>query len=366
VESRRLRGRKFQGLSVSVLALIAALALTVMPAQASAASAQLEYVSPGNSFPIAFDAEGGNVSARLGEFDRIVNCADSAGEGEITGPRTTLSSYVFTGCEAEELGGGGTNLKCQSPGAAEKEIRSAAIEAEPVYLNQAKHEVAMLLNPDGGVYMEFECGTNVIKASGPFLAPVDPVNKLATSFTAVLDRDGNSQVPDEYEDLNGVKHQAIPTAVVNAEPPDTSGVGLEFTITPTVPLEIKSVNTVEVEAKQRQEEEAAAKKRQEEEAAAKKRQEEEAARAAAEKQRQEADAARVAAEKQRQEADAARVAGEKKLQEEALQAKEEQLKRQKLRAKGLTRCREADSKRQRVRCETRVKKKFSAPKGATQ
>lgn len=209
----------------------------------------------------------------------------------------------------------------------------------------------MLLNPEGSIYMEFACGANVIKASGPFLAPVDPVNKLAGSFTAVLDRDGNTQEPSEYEDLNGVKHEAIPRAVVNSEQPDTSGVDLEFTILPSVPLEIRSVNKAEAEAKQAEEQAAAAaaaaKKRQDEDAAAKKRQEEEAA--------------RVAAEKRRQEEASNKAAEEKKIQEE-LQAKEERLKRQKLRAKGLARCREADSKRQRVRCETRVKKKFNPQK----
>jgi hypothetical protein len=344
-----------RGMHVCAVASVAALALAIVPAGASAANPVLEFVSPGNSFPISFAADGGNVSARLGEFDRIVNCADSAGEGEITGPHTTLSSYVFTGCEAEEIGGGGTNLKCTSPGAAEEELRSEEIEADLVYLDQAKHEVAMLLNPDGGIYMEFACGANVIKASGPFLAPVDPVNTLIGSFTAVLNRNGNSQIPNEYEDLNGVKHQAIPTAVVNAEPPDTSGVELDFTIETSVPLQIRSVNKAEAEAKQAEEQAAAAaaaeKKRQEAEAAERKRQEEEAARAAAERKSQEDEAARAAEEKKAQ---------------EALLAEEQRLKRQKLRAKGLARCREADSKRQRVRCETRVKKKYGAPKGAKQ
>ena len=102
------------------------------------------------------------------------------------------------------------------------------------------------------------------------------------------------------------------------------------------------------------------------EAEAKQAEEQAAAAAAAAKKRQEEEAAGAAAEKRHQEEVAARVAAERKLQEEQLQFKEEQLKRQKLRAKGLTRCREADSKRQRVRCEKRVKRKFGAPKGAKQ
>jgi len=277
---------------VGAVASVAALTLAMAPAYASAASPVLEFVPSGSSFPIPFEAEGGTVSARLGDFDRIVNCSDSEGGGQIIAPRTTLSSYVFTGCVAQVIEGPGTDLNCKSDGASEKEIRSETIGADLVYLDQTKHEAAMLLNPEGGVYMEFECGTNLVTASGPFLAPVDPVNKLADSFTAVLERDGNSQTITEYEDLNGVKHQAVPTAVVNGEQPDNSGVALSFTIEPDTPLEVKAISATEVEAKQRadeearkRQEEAAKKKRQDEEAAAKKRQEDEAAALAA-KQRQ--------------------------------------------------------------------------------
>ncbi|HET9677262.1 MAG TPA: hypothetical protein VFP21_07145, partial [Solirubrobacterales bacterium] len=172
------------------MASIAALALALAPACASAASPVpvLEFVSPGSSLPIPFEADGGEVNARLGEFDRILECSGSEGNGEITGPRTTLSSYAFTGCVAKPLGGIGSILKCKSAGASEEEIRSETIEADLVYLDQATHEVAMLLNPDGGTYMEFECEGTAIKAIGSFLSPVDPVNQLASSFTAILKR----------------------------------------------------------------------------------------------------------------------------------------------------------------------------------
>lgn len=276
MEAGTLRAGHLRGIGLGVVALIAALALALAPARANAATPVLEYVAPGSSFPIEFEALGGNVSAMLGDFDKIVNCAEAEGFGDITGQRTTSSMYFFTGCAAEDLGGGGRQ-KCTSPSAEEEEIWSEEIDAELVYLDQSRHEVAMLLNPGKGIYMEFECGTTPIKAQGSFLAPVSPVNTLTSFFTAELITDaGNIQVPTEYEDLSGVKHQAIPTAIVNGEE-DNSGVALTFDIATSVPLEIKSVNAAEVEAKQRGEEEAAAKKRQEEEAAAKKRQEDEAA-----------------------------------------------------------------------------------------
>lgn len=259
------------------------------------------------------------MTARLAEFDPIVHCSGSEGEGEITGPRSTLSNYVFTGCEAQ--GGAENGHECKSEGANAEEIKTGTIEAELVYIDQAKHEVAMLLNPQEGVYMDFECGGESVKASGSFLSPVDPINKVATSFSAILRRSGASQLPSEYENANGEKRQAIPMGQKGADPPDKTGVELTFTIQSIVPLEIKAVNAAEIEAKQRQDE-AAAKKRQEDEAAAKKRQADEAAAA-------------------------------KKLQEEA-----EVMARKRHLTTALKQCRNGRPKHKRMRCEQRVKKKY--------
>lgn len=342
-----LRAGHLRGIGLGVVALIAALALTFAPARANAATPVLEYVSPGTSSPVFFEALGGEVDARLGDFNRLVKCSGSEGWGEITGPRTTFSEYVFTGCVAKKIDPPSEpDLTCTTDGAEAGEIWSEEIEAELVYLDQSKHQAAMLLNPGEGIYMEFKCGSNTVKAIGSFLAPVNPVNTLTSFFTAELITDaGNIQVPTEYEDLSGVKHQAIPTAIVNGEAPDNSGVGLTFDIATTVPLEIKAVNAAEVEARQRAEEEAAAKKRQEEEAAAKKRQEDEAAA----KKRQEEEAAAALARRQAEEKAKAKKAAAHKAQ---------------LRAKGLKRCRSLDSKPRRIKCETRVKKKYSASKGS--
>jgi hypothetical protein len=49
-----------------------------------------------------------------------------------------------------------------------KKITAGAIEADLVYIDQAKHEVGMLLNPGGGLYMTFECGGESVEAIGRF------------------------------------------------------------------------------------------------------------------------------------------------------------------------------------------------------
>lgn len=331
------------------MAVIAALALTVAPANANTASPVLEFVVPENDFPVDFEAEGGAVTAELTNFDSELQCTGSEGEGEITGPRSTASSYVFTGCKAE--GGDEDGVECKSAGAGAEEIRSETIEADLVYIDQAKQEVGMLLNPQNGIYISFECGGDSVEARGPFLSPVGQINQVATSFTATLTRSGATQTPDEYENAYGEKRPAIPQGKRDNHPWVSTGVELGFTIHPSVALEIKAITAAEVEAKQQAEEAAAAEK---------KRQEEEAAKAAAEKKRQEDEAAKAAAEKKRQE-DAAAAAAIRKLLDEQ-QAISERLSRQLALSKGLNQCRKSKSKKKRTRCEKRVKNQFGSQK----
>jgi hypothetical protein len=299
--------------------LLSTLAPAAVPSSASATSPVLEFIPSGGSFPINFEAEGGEVTAAMTGFDTVVHCDGSEGEGEITGPRSTISNYFLTGCQTQ--GGSAGGAKCKSEGANAEEIKSGSIEADLVFIDQAKHEVGVVLNPHGGVYLEFECGGESVKAIGSFLSPVGPINKVSSSFTATLSRLGTQQTPTEYETVSGEKLQAIPTGEREGHPAANTGVELGFSILTDVPLEIKAVNTAEVEAKRHAEEEAAAKKRREEEA--KKHQEEEAV-------------------KKRQEEEAAR-------------------KRAQHRAKALKHCRKAKSKHKRVQCEKRVKRKYNAP-----
>jgi hypothetical protein len=345
VESRTLRAGRLRGLCVCVVVSIAALVPAIVPAGASATSPVLEFVVPGNSFPVDFTAAGGEVTAALSEFETVVHCTGSSGGGEITGPRSTVSNYVFTGCETQ--GGTDGGRKCKTASASDGEITATAIEAELVYIDQAKHEVGMLLDPHGGDYLNFECAGESVKAIGPFLSPVGPINQEAMSFTASLSRSGAMQTPDEYENANGEKLLAIPTGERGTHPSATTGVELSFTISPTVPLEIKAINVAELEAKHQEEEAATA-------AAAKKHQEEEATAAAAKKQ-QEEEAAKAAAAKKHQEEEAAA-----KKRKEAEKAKSKRPTRAQLLTKALKQCKKAKSKHKRAQCEKLAKKKYGS------
>jgi hypothetical protein len=293
-------GRLLRGRRAPVAVLTVATALLLVPAGASATSPVLEFVVPGNRLPVGFTTESGSVTAEMAGFTSLVHCEASHGEGEITGPRSTISEYTFTGCVTR----GGSSTKCHSEGANEEEIKTGPIEADLVYIDQSQHEGAMLLDPGGGTYIAFECGGESAEGRGPFLAPVSPIDREASVFTATLSQSDVMQTPDEYEGASGEKLKAIPTGEHGGGSLVTTGVEATFTVHPSVPVDVRAISIEEVEAKQH-EEEAAAKRRQQEEAAAKRRQQEEAAA----KKRQEEEAAT----KKRQEEEAAT----KKRQEEA-------------------------------------------------
>jgi hypothetical protein len=284
---------------IAASAILVLAALLLVPAGASAAEPVLEFVVPGHTPPVGFTTEGGEVDAEMEGFESLVHCTASHGKGQITGPRTAVAEYQFTGCSTQR----GSHQKCKSTGANEEEIKTGSIDAELVWLNQAKREVAILLNPGGGVYMVFECGGESAEGRGPFLAPVTPVNKEATSFTTTLSQLASVQAPGEYEGAKGEKLKAIPEGRHGTSEWVTTGVESVITVHPSFSGEIRAITAAEIETAQHEEEATATAKKHEEEAA-KKKQEEEAAAAAA-KKRQEEEAAAAAAKKREEEALAA-------------------------------------------------------------
>jgi hypothetical protein len=325
------------------VSIVAIALLLVVPAGASATSPVLEFVVPGNHLPVSFKTTSGPVTAEMANFANLVHCAASSGEGEITGPRSTVSKYTFTGCVTE----GASTKKCHSAGANEEEIKAGPIDAELVYIHQAKHEVAMLLNPGGGTYIAFECGGESAEGSGRFLAPGSPVNEAASVFTVTLKQSGSLQTPDEYEGAAGEELKAIPMGEHGGGQLVTTGVEATFTVQTSVPVDVKAISTEEVEAKY--EEEAATKKLEEEAAATTKKLEEEAA---ATKQREEEAAAKKrqeeeAATKKLKEEEAATAAAKKRQAEEAAashEREEEAIARKRVEAETLAALRGAISR----------------------
>jgi hypothetical protein len=267
--------------------LIALGALLLAPAGANAASPVLEVVVPSDqSLPVGFTTESGEVNAFMVGFETLVHCTGSRGEGEIVGPRSAVAQFALTGCETE--GGADGGRECKSVGANPHEIATGPIGAELVFIDQAKREAGILMNPGGGTYISFKCGPEAAEGSGSFLAPVTPTNEAASNFTASLSESGSMQTPDTYEGPSGEPLTAVPMGTRGSNPAAMTGVQATFAVHTSVPIEIRALTVAEVEAQQRGEEaqrlqEARKRqealnaiKKQEEEAAARKRQEEEA------------------------------------------------------------------------------------------
>jgi hypothetical protein len=333
----------------TIAALVAAAALLLVPAGASAASPVLEFVVPGHPFPVAFTVEGGPVSAEMAGFESLVHCTASHGEGEITGSRTAVAKYVFTGCTTEH-----PTAKCHSASAGEEEITTGSIGAELVYIDQARREVAMLLNPGGGTYISFTCGGEAAEGTGAFLARVAPIDQEATSFTATLSQVASIQTPDEYENSSGERLQAVPHGKHGAAELVTTGVAATFAIHSSVPGQIRAVTSAEVEAAQR---EAEAQHKHEVEAAT---QHEELLRVEEALKKVEARAKQLEEANKKHEEEAAK----KKQEEESKPVKITRPKHQPLsavRAEALRRCKKLPPKKI-ARCEAKVKQRYG---GAT-
>lgn len=337
----------------SILACLALAALFSLPATAGAAPV-LQFLAPGHGLPVPFATKSGPVSAEMAGFSSLVHCSESHGEGEVTGPRSAVAKYSFTGCVTEH----GSSTKCKSEGASEEEIKTGPIYAELVYISQAKGEVGMLLNPGGSTYMVFECGGESAEARGPFLAPVGPINTQATSFTASLAAVGAMQTPDEYEGSDGERHTAHPEGRHGANQWVSTGVELTMTILPSAPGIIQAVTAVEVEAKQHEEEAVQREQKQHEEEAA-------ARTASAKRQQEEA----VTAGIKHLEAEVAAL--HQRLEQESLARKKleaaskpKPLTRSQLLAKALRACKKQPTRRRRAACEASAHRKYGAKVGS--
>jgi hypothetical protein len=339
----------------SVLAALTTIVVAVallVPAYASAASPVLEFVAPGHSLPVRFTTESGSVRAVMAGFRYTVHCSASHGEGEITGPRTAVASYAFTGCVAEV--GGRIETTCKTEGAGAEEITTGRINAELVYIDQARHQVGILLNPGGGTFISFRCSGEAAEGQGPFLSTVSPINTVTTSFATPLSETATVMTPNEYENARGETQLAIPLGTHGSGNPLVPiGVDAGIIVTPSVPVEVKAISAAEVEASQREE---AAQKKSQEDA----KQQEEVLNTLHQEE---------AANKRLQGEVSAQAAAIKSLQEEAAKKKLEEARkarsrRAQLLAKALKQC-QRQPKRKRAACRAKAHKRYGVKKQTT-
>jgi hypothetical protein len=360
----RIRQLFFRDRGLAV-AIIGALALALTPAVAGAAPAVIEYVPAGKSFPVEFHSASGPVSVELAGGAGTLDCTASSGAGQITGPRASNLEITYTGCTTD-----GGAVKCQSTVTA-GEIESGRLQAELVYLNRAKQEIGVVLNPTGEKYAVHECsGSPGVEAgaSGAILARLEPVNQPGgMTFTESFDQLAGSQIPQEYEAASGEKHQAMPEGFLG-ETEYQSGTQATSTITTVEPVDIKVVAGLspleEAEGKQSEEQAQAkkfkedaesaeaAQKQQQAEAAAKKLLQEQATAAALKHGSEEA----AASTAKRSEAEAA-AAANAKAQEEQAKRKSPSSNRSAPLAKALKACKK-QPKAKRAKCEASARKRY--------
>ena len=334
------------------VAFIAAMALLLVPAGASAAASPvLEFVVPGHSLSeVSFTTVGGELSAQMAGFEVLVHCTARGKSRDRAPPFLNISSQG-----APQFGG---SPKCKSEGANAEEITTGPIVGDLVWIDQTKDEVGILMNPSSGTYISFECGGESAEGKGPFLAPVSPLNQETTSFTATLTQSNSVQTPDQYEGEKGEPLYAFPTGKRGSKSFVPTGVESTFTIHSNLLGEIKAITAQEIEAKQREEE---AKKqeeaRQKQEAALKKQEE------ALKKVEEHAKQAGEEAKKHEAELNAQIAAIKKHQEEEAARKKQEESKpptRAQLLKKALKKCQKDKPKSKRMRCERAVEKKYGA------
>jgi len=125
-----------------------------------------------------------------------LTCTGGTGEGEITGPKTTIGSYVFTGCEA-------VKIKCNSPGAPLGTLIGHKVEGllglEVEGSEPKLDKVANDLFPaePGGFFVEFECSGLKVVARGSVLNPASE-NAMLSSVTLKWTSAGGKQKPEKF------------------------------------------------------------------------------------------------------------------------------------------------------------------------
>ncbi len=165
-----------------------------------------------------------------------VECKTERATGEASGKSDVKNVQVtFTGCAA--LG----SYPCSNTSNAE-EIKTSTLKGYLGYINKAKHEVGVALEPEAkkGLFAKFSCSIGITfevgvpqgKKQGPayhgrkgggdsVISPVTPVNEMSSSFTQVYSINGiYENTPTQ---LQGKKLDVLETSAFNTEKPSYRG-----------------------------------------------------------------------------------------------------------------------------------------------
>ncbi|MDX6588937.1 MAG: hypothetical protein QOI84_211, partial [Solirubrobacterales bacterium] len=195
--------RKIGSMALSLVAVL--LLGGIATASASAATFAAE-----PSFPVSFTATGGKGTLET-KAGRKVTCLKSTGSGEVSGAETVVKVAVaFQGCAAKVevvAEQGAEVVPCQT-GLVPGEITTKSIKGKPVDINAAKTEAGLLLEPEGELFAEFNCGGAVtLKVKGSIIGKVPnaQLNEFRTSLNLEFKAKKGTPEPNQVEGA-GEKH----------------------------------------------------------------------------------------------------------------------------------------------------------------
>lgn len=169
------------------LALVAVFAMSAV-AVSSASAALPEFVPANGKFPVPakFTSGAGTLETEKGH---TVKCKADSGAGEIASAKLIDAIIIkFTGCTTSVpiLG----TVECKTAGAGAGVIETNKLSAKPVYDNETKTAVALLVANEkegaAGLYAEFKCENSLIKETikvkGSTLILITPLNTATKLF----------------------------------------------------------------------------------------------------------------------------------------------------------------------------------------
>jgi len=171
-----------------------------------------------------------------------IKCVALSSAGEWTGTKTATMTTRFTGCQLVS-----NKQPCQSSGASGGEVVTAALEGSLGFIKDTFHE-----GPEVSVGIDFkheptiasaECGgaqPTAVTISGSLIAPITPIDSMATKSTIKAKAVGGLQSAEAFEE--GPKDTLI-ASLESGSSKTTEQAGLTATIALTYgeKLEIKGI-----------------------------------------------------------------------------------------------------------------------------
>jgi hypothetical protein len=171
-----------------------------------------------------------------------ITCANVAGSGEYTGPKTELLQLTLTGCEEASHG------ECHDEKQTAGEIVLAPLEGELGTIMAATNakkpkppSIGSSLHAHDGEadVTTFVCGSagNAIVVEGAAIAVTTPPDKMTSAFTLALAAKKGKQKPEAFE--GGATSTLLASLAGGA--PERAGLSVTLTSTGEEPLEIKAL-----------------------------------------------------------------------------------------------------------------------------